>query len=107
MIPYGGAVVGILSEAMKASSAQSAARTRTEFALRRLKDVELAAGGRTNGSAFLPRIRNPIAVVLDLERGDRFERLELPLGERPEQARVRRPGRRKKAAVTTHRSKTK
>lgn len=83
VIPYGGAVVGILSGAMKASSAQSAARTRAEFALRRLKDVELAAGGRTNGSAFLPQIRNPIALVLDLERGDRSERLELPLGERP------------------------
>lgn len=83
VIPYGGAVVGILSGAMKASSAQSEARTRAEFALRRLKDVELAAGGRTNGSAFLPQIRNPIALVLDLERGDRSERLELPLGERP------------------------
>jgi hypothetical protein len=83
VIPYGGAVVGILSGAMDASSARSAARTRSEFALRRLKDVELAAGGRTNGSAFLPRIRNPIALVLDLERGDRPERLELPLGKRP------------------------
>ena len=79
VIPYGGAIVGVLSGALMASTVQSAAKGRTEFALRRLKDVELALGGCITGSAFLPAVRNPTALVLDLGRGDGPERLELPL----------------------------
>lgn len=87
VIPYGGAIVGILSSAVTASATQAKANARGEFVSRRLKDVELAPGGKANGSAFLPNTANPTAVVLDLElaplgsdgRGDRTERLRLPL----------------------------
>ena len=61
--------MSLVSGAASVSESQSEAIARREFALRRLKGVELAPGGRVQVSAYLPRIRYPQALVLDLERG--------------------------------------
>ncbi len=79
VIPYGGAIVGILSGAASASSAQSKTSASRDFALRRLKDVELAPGGRVRGSAFLPSIADANALVLIWERGEASGQVDLPL----------------------------
>jgi hypothetical protein len=79
IIPYGGTIVGIVSGAVSASEAEKEANARTDFLLRRLKEVELAPGGRIKGSAFLPRIRDPRALVLDWSRGEVARRIEIPL----------------------------
>jgi hypothetical protein len=83
VIPYGGTIVGLLSGAASASSAQTQANAKREFALRRIKEVELAPGGHLTGSAFLPRIQDPLALVVDVERGDKPKRLELSLRGNP------------------------
>jgi len=79
VVPYGGTIVSILSGAVSASESESEASARREFSLRRLKDVELAPGGRVRGSAYLPRIEGPEALVVDWERGKALERVELSL----------------------------
>jgi hypothetical protein len=79
VIPFGGTIVGILSGAASASSAQTQANAKREFALRRIKEIELAPGGHMTGSAFLPRIQDPQTLVLDWERGDKPQRVELSL----------------------------
>lgn len=78
-IPYGGAIVGILSGAASASSSHVAANARRDFALRRIKEVELAPGGRVEGSAFLPIVSDPKALVLDWGDGGKPQQVELPL----------------------------
>jgi hypothetical protein len=79
VIPYGGAIVGILSGAASTSSAQSKTSASRDFAFRRLKDVELAPGGRVRGSAFLPSIPDANALVLIWERGEASGQVDLPL----------------------------
>lgn len=83
VIPYGGAIVGILSGAVSASAAQTGANAQREFVLRRLKEVELAPGGRVQGSAFLPAIQSPKSLVLDCGCGGKTERIELSLAVGP------------------------
>jgi ethanolamine utilization microcompartment shell protein EutS len=83
VVPYGGTIVGILSGAVSVSESESEASAQREFALRKLKDVELAPGGRVQGSAFLPRINGAQALVVDWERGKRSERVELALNGYP------------------------
>jgi hypothetical protein len=79
VIPYGGTIVGILSGAAAVSSAQTQANARREFALHKIKEVELAPGGRMTGSAFLPRIRDPKALIVDWGRGNETQQAELSL----------------------------
>lgn len=79
VIPYGGTIVGILSGAASASAAQSKTSASRDFALRRLKDVELAPGGRVRGSAFLPSIADASTLVLLWERGEASGQVDLPL----------------------------
>lgn len=79
LIPYGGSIAGIVSSAISASAAESAAHARREMDVRKLKDVELAPSGRITGSAFLPRESGAKALVLDYSRGERMNRLEIPL----------------------------
>lgn len=79
VVPYGGTIVSILSGAVSVSESESEASAKREFALRKLKDVELAPGARVQGSAFLPRIQGPQALVVDWVRGSRSERVELSL----------------------------
>jgi len=79
VIPYGGTIVGLVTGAAAAMSAQEKDNARNAFTLRRIKDVELAAGGRLDGSAFLPAIQQPEALVIDWGTGDETERVTLPL----------------------------
>lgn len=79
VIPYGGTIAGILSSTLSASAAESAARARQEMDLRKLKDVELAPAGKITGSAFLPRVPDAKALVLDYGHGEQMDRLEIPL----------------------------
>ena len=81
LIPFGGSIVGLLSSAAKYSEAQTQQEAAAIFSARRMSDVELAPGGKVRGSAFLPRVRNPEALVIDWGRDDDDRRrLEIPLG---------------------------
>lgn len=82
VIPYGGAVIGVFSRVASASAAQDRAWARHAFAQRRLDGIELAPGGRIEGSAFLPAVADARAlVVVDLSRGADVQRVEIPLRE--------------------------
>jgi hypothetical protein len=79
IVPYGGTIVGIVANALSASSRESAANARRKFDLRKLKDLELASAGRVTGSAFLPRVPDAKALVLDYDREKGRERMEIPV----------------------------
>ncbi len=79
LIPYGGLITSIISNVTSVSGAEAQASAKRDFALRALKQIELAPGGRVRASAFLPSITNAKALVIDVIQGDRVERLELPL----------------------------
>ena len=78
-IPYGGTVVGLISTAITASASESEAEAKRRFMFRRLKNVELAPGGRMSGSAFLPHIADAHALSIVYTIAERRERAELPL----------------------------
>lgn len=78
-VPCGGTVFSVLSNATSTSSAGSKAKAKREFMFRVLKNVELAPGGTVEGSAFLPDIPTPKALVVDYAYGGRKARMELPL----------------------------
>jgi len=79
LIPFGGYLVSVVSTAVSAASSSSTGSARRDFDLRKLKAVELAPAGRVFGSAFLPNILNPEAVVVDYVVGDTTERVEISL----------------------------
>lgn len=79
VIPYGGYLVRIFSGAAAASAAEGRQSAKRAFALRVLKNVELAPAGRVTGSAFLPNIANSKALTIDYEAGGTKERIEIPL----------------------------
>jgi hypothetical protein len=79
VIPYGGTILGLLSGAASASSAGERAQAKGIFMLRVLKNIELAPGGRMEGSAFLPNISQPKTLIVDYEQYDVVNRLEIPL----------------------------
>jgi hypothetical protein len=79
VIPYGGFVTSIISRATSVSSAEARASAKRTFALRALKKIELAPGGKVSASAYLPSITDASALVIDIVQGGRAERLELPL----------------------------
>lgn len=79
VIPYGGTLIGLLSSAASSLSAQEQASAKRIFVLRRLKEVELAPGGRVSGSAFLPDIPNAEILVVAYRAGGESKRLEIPL----------------------------
>jgi hypothetical protein len=81
VVPYGGAIFGVLSGVFSASESQSDAEARRRFALRRIKDLELAPGGHASGSALLPDIEDARALVIDYSAAGRTERIEIPLRE--------------------------
>ncbi|WP_373499072.1 hypothetical protein [Desulfococcus sp.] len=84
-VPCGGTLFGLLSNATKASSAGSKAKAKRDFMLRVLKNVELAPAGKVEGSAFLPNIPNPRALVVNYAQGGKTNRVEVPLpSEAPE-----------------------
>jgi hypothetical protein len=79
VIPYGGTIVGLVSGVLSASASQSEADARQRFAQRRIKEIELAPGGRMSGSAFLPRIDDARALTIDYSVGSTKKRVELPI----------------------------
>jgi hypothetical protein len=78
-IPYGGFLTRVITGAASASSAEAKASATREFAVRAIKDVELAPAGNMTGSAFLPNITNAKALIVDYAREDRNGRLEIRL----------------------------
>jgi hypothetical protein len=79
IIPYGGTIISVLSSAASASSAGTKAHARRVFMLRVLKNVELAPAGKVEGSAFLPNITRPKALVIDYAQDGTPNRIEIPL----------------------------
>jgi len=78
-IPYGGSIVSVISSAVEASAAEDEADAKRLFALRVLKDVELAPNGQVNGSAFLPKIEDANALVIRYRIADEAETIKLVL----------------------------
>ncbi|MGE5153041.1 MAG: hypothetical protein ACM3ST_03405 [Bdellovibrio bacteriovorus] len=78
-VPYGGSIFSILVSAASSSDASTHAQAKQAFAVRRLKNVELAPNGVVEGSAFLPDIADRQALVIDYGTGEATDRLELPL----------------------------
>ena len=79
MIPYGGTIFSVLFSAASASSAGTKERAKRVFMLRVLKNVELAPAGKVEGSAFLPNIARPEALVVDYAQDVTTNRIEIPL----------------------------
>ena len=78
-IPYGGKIFGVLSSTASASSAEATTNAKRAFKLRVLKNVELAPTGMVEGSAFLPNITRPKALVVDYVLDGTINRIEIPL----------------------------
>lgn len=78
-VPCGGTIFSVLSDASTASSAGAKAKAKQDFMLRVLKNVELAPAGKVEGSAFLPNIPNPRALVVVYTQNDMTSRMEIPL----------------------------
>lgn len=79
IIPYGGYIVTVFSGVASASAAGDVASAKRSFGLRKLKKVELAPGGRIEGSAFLPNVSDAKALVVDYGNGQGVHRIEIPL----------------------------
>ena len=78
-IPFGGTIVSALAKAASASSAGAKANAKRAFRMRVLKNVELAPTGKVEGSAFLPNITRPRALVVDYVQKGMRNRIEIPL----------------------------
>ena len=79
IIPYGGTIFSVLFSAASASSAGTKTHAKRVFRLRVLKNVELAPAGKVEGSAFLPNITRPKALVVDYTQDGTTNRIEIPL----------------------------
>jgi hypothetical protein len=79
MIPYGGSIFGVLSSAASAWSAGTKKQATRVFRSRMLKNVELAPAGELEGSAFLPNMTRPKALVVDYNQEGTTNRIEIPL----------------------------
>lgn len=79
LIPLGGTLVGVMSDAASALAARERAELERRFSRRRLKDVELDPGGWVYGSSFLPDVADARILVVDYRAGERAERVKLPL----------------------------
>jgi hypothetical protein len=79
MIPYGGSIFGVLSSAASAWSAGTKKQATRVFRSRMLKNVELAPAGELEGSAFLPNMTRPKALVVDYTQEGTTNRIEIPL----------------------------
>ena len=78
-IPYGAKIFGLLSSGASAWSAGEKAQAKRAFALRVLKNVELAPTGKVEGSAFLPNITRAKALVVDYAQDGTTNSIEIPL----------------------------
>ena len=79
MIPYGGSIFSVLSSAASAWSVGTKKHAKRVFRLRMLKNVELAPAGELEGSAFLPNMTRPKALVVDYAQDGTTNRIEIPL----------------------------
>jgi hypothetical protein len=79
VIPYGGLIIGVFSNAASASSAGARANAKRSFILRVLKNVELAPKGQVRGSAFFQDIDYPKALIIDYVLGESPKRIEIPM----------------------------
>ena len=79
MIPYGGTIFGVFSSAASAWSAGTKKHAKRVFTSRMLKNVELAPAGELEGSAFLPNMTRPKALVVDYAQDGATNRIEIPL----------------------------
>jgi hypothetical protein len=79
MIPYGGSIFGVLSSAASAWSAGTKKQAARVFRSRMLKNVELAPAGELEGSAFLPKMTRPKALIVDYAQDGSTHRIEIPL----------------------------
>ncbi|MBU0943745.1 MAG: hypothetical protein KJ804_10635 [Proteobacteria bacterium] len=85
IIPYGGILFSMLSNAASTSSVGEKANASRIFMSRVLKNVELAPAGKVEGSAFLPNITRPKTLVVDYTRESSLYRIEIPLPLSPQQ----------------------
>ncbi len=79
IIPYGGTIFSLFSNAASSSSAADKAEARRVFTMRVLKNIELAPAGKVGGSAFLPYITDAKALALDYSQKNKIFRIEIPL----------------------------
>ncbi|WP_141699247.1 hypothetical protein [Candidatus Thiosymbion oneisti] len=84
VIPFGGAIVGIISDAISASTAQSREDAKRAFERHKLKAVELAPAGKITGSACLPDLaaNQAKALVISYGHGDQTKQIEIRLSRR-------------------------
>jgi ethanolamine utilization microcompartment shell protein EutS len=83
IIPFGGQILGVLSGAVSATSAEARANAKRTFGLRVLKNVELAPAGKVERSAFLPNIARAKVLVVDYALDAAVYRIDLPLPIQP------------------------
>jgi hypothetical protein len=79
IIPYGGYLVSVLTSATSTALSRTHGSAERTFAVRVLKGVELAPGGKVAGSAFLPDIPRSRALVIDYMKAHGKGRVEIPL----------------------------
>jgi len=84
IVPFGGAIVGIISEAISASTAESRGNAKQAFERHKLKAVELAPAGKITDSAYLPDLaaNQAKALVISYGHGDQTKRIEIRLSRR-------------------------
>lgn len=79
IIPFGGQIFSVLSSAVSASSTEAKVNAKHAFALRVLKNVELAPAGKVERSAFLPIVTRAKVLVVDYSQDGTTNRIEIPL----------------------------
>lgn len=84
IVLFGGTIVGIISDAVSASTAESRENAKRAFERHKLKSVELAPAGKITGSAYLPDLAADQAKALVISYGhdDQTKRLEIRLSRR-------------------------
>jgi hypothetical protein len=79
IIPFGGQIYGVLSGVVSASSAEGKANAKRTFALRVLKNIELAPAGKVERSAFLPNVTRAKVLVVSYAQEGTTHHFEIPL----------------------------
>ncbi len=79
VIPFGGTVISLLSNAASTMSAQEKENLSRIFNMRVLKNVEIAPTGGLKGSAYLPNIALPGTLVVYYTQNGSTQRIEISL----------------------------
>jgi len=82
IVPFGGTIVGTISDAISASTAESRGNAKRAFERHKLKFVELEPAGKMTGSAFLPDLAadEAPALVVSYGHGNQTKRLHSSFG---------------------------